>query len=88
MTSDERRLENARDYYKDLLEQTYIHIAELCRLAGADPDLPADAWTLKEAICRLIDRAEGRVCATLVGEATSPGPEDGATFDAGPLPRR
>ncbi len=52
-----QRLENARDYYKDLLNQAHAHIAELCRLAGADPDLPQDAWTLREAICRLIERA-------------------------------
>lgn len=44
--------------YKDLWDRACAQIAAMCEIAGADPSLPPDAWTLRDAIVALKARAE------------------------------
>jgi hypothetical protein len=58
----ERELAAARnkgDNDSALLQQCHAMVADLCRLAGAEPSAPPDLWTLHAGILALTARAAG-----------------------------
>jgi ribosomal protein L37E len=49
---------NQRDHFKGLWDTSCAMVAELCKLAGADPERPQDLWTLHDAVEKLTQRGE------------------------------